>query len=73
MSPAHKGEARFLVSHLQLLARGKRWRTSIISGDVHLAAAGRLYSFPKLQSLERDAAYSMRFLEGGQGVCVMWF
>jgi hypothetical protein len=37
-------------------------RVSFISGDVHLAAAGRLYSFPKTKSLASDPGYMPQFV-----------
>ena len=43
-------------------AAPRQWRVSFISGDVHLAAAGRLYSFPKTAPLSRDPAYMPQFV-----------
>ncbi|KAI8466328.1 MAG: hypothetical protein J3K34DRAFT_485023 [Monoraphidium minutum] len=53
-SPNHKDERRFLIEHLQMLAKIKNLRVSLISGDVHLATTGRLYSWPKPDDLKRD-------------------
>ncbi|KAI8466181.1 MAG: hypothetical protein J3K34DRAFT_524717 [Monoraphidium minutum] len=61
-SPNHKGERRFLIENLQLMARGRQWRVTFLSGDVHLAAAGRLYSFPKSKSLVNDPCYMPQFV-----------
>ncbi|GBF87964.1 hypothetical protein Rsub_00676 [Raphidocelis subcapitata] len=61
-SPVHKAERRFFIEHMQLLARGKQWRVSFVSGDVHLCAAGRLYSWPKTDSLARDPSYMPQFV-----------
>lgn len=46
-APTHLVERRFLVEHLQVLARSKGIRVSILSGDVHLCGAGLLFSWPK--------------------------
>jgi len=53
-APTHAEERRFLIEHLQMLAKAKHLRISIISGDVHLAATGRLYSHPKQPDLRKD-------------------
>jgi len=53
----HADERRFLIEHLQMLAKAKKLRISIISGDVHLAATGRLYSYPKMKDLSMDFRY----------------
>jgi len=65
-SPLHKEERRFLIEHMQLMAKGKQWRISFISGDVHLGAAGRLYTFPKMTSLQHGA-----IPEGGRAVVLV--
>ena len=39
-TPAHRDERRFLIEHLQMLAKIKGLRVSLISGDVHLATTG---------------------------------
>ena len=36
------------MERLQALAKARELRVSFISGDVHLAAVGRLYSRPKV-------------------------
>ncbi|GLC63866.1 hypothetical protein PLESTF_000092000 [Pleodorina starrii] len=46
VAPAHKGERRFLIEHLQMLAKSRTMRVSIISGDVHLCGAGLLHAWP---------------------------
>lgn len=48
-----------LPSLLPLLLQ---WRVSFVSGDVHLAAAGRLYSFPKITHLASDPHYMPQFV-----------
>jgi hypothetical protein len=53
-APTHQEERRFLIEHLQMLSKAKHLRISIISGDVHLAATGRLYSHPKQPDLRKD-------------------
>ncbi|KAI0867278.1 hypothetical protein GGS24DRAFT_508042 [Hypoxylon argillaceum] len=45
----HKDERRFIIEDLQDLAVDKSIRVTILSGDVHLAAVGQLYSNPKLR------------------------
>jgi hypothetical protein len=45
----HKDERRFLIEDLQDLAADKSIRVTILSGDVHLAAAGQFFSNPKLR------------------------
>jgi hypothetical protein len=62
-APQHSDERRFLIEHLQMLAKAKRMRFSIISGDVHLAATGRLYTWPKHVHLDDD----FRFMPQVQG------
>ncbi|KAG2502194.1 hypothetical protein HYH03_000681 [Edaphochlamys debaryana] len=47
VAPGHRGERRFLVEHLQMVAKARNCRVSIISGDVHLCGAGVLHSWPK--------------------------
>ncbi|KAI1448673.1 hypothetical protein F5Y02DRAFT_277631 [Annulohypoxylon stygium] len=44
----HKDERRFVIEDLQDLAVDASVRVTILSGDVHLAAVGQLYSNPKL-------------------------
>lgn len=57
-APQHKDERRFLIEHLQMMARARHWRVSLISGDVHLCAVGRLYSWPKMKNrLSHDARF----------------
>ena len=66
----HADERRFLIEHLQMLAKAKKLRISIISGDVHLAATGRLYSYPKMKDLSMDFRYMPQvrgFFGGGRG------
>ena len=46
-SPPHIEERRFLIEQLQMVSLARGIRVSFISGDVHLAAAARLYSYPK--------------------------
>lgn len=46
---AHLGERRFFVESLQAVAKAREARVSFISGDVHCAGIGRLYSHPKVQ------------------------
>ncbi len=36
-----------LIRHLQSVAQGRNTRITFISGDVHVAGLGRLYSYPK--------------------------
>jgi hypothetical protein len=43
-SPTHQDERRFLIEHLQMLAKARSARVTLISGDVHLCGVGRLYS-----------------------------
>ncbi|KAJ8112418.1 hypothetical protein ONZ43_g5399 [Nemania bipapillata] len=45
----HKDERRYIIEDLQDLAVDKSIRVTILSGDVHLAAVGQLYSNPKLR------------------------
>lgn len=45
---SHLDERRVFVERLQALARARQLRVSFISGDVHLAAVGRLYTRPKV-------------------------
>jgi hypothetical protein len=45
----HLGERRAFIERLQGLAKGRQLRVSFISGDVHLAAVGRLYTRPKVR------------------------
>ncbi|KAI3319684.1 hypothetical protein HD806DRAFT_539029 [Xylariaceae sp. AK1471] len=45
----HKHERRVVIEDLQDLAADKSIRVTILSGDVHLAAAGQFYSNPKLR------------------------
>jgi len=42
-----------LIKHLQTVAQGRHSRISFISGDVHVAGLGRLYSYPKMD-LRKD-------------------
>ena len=44
----HKRERKELILRLQRLAAQHNVRVTILGGDVHLAAAGRFYSAPKL-------------------------
>ena len=54
----HKKERRELVIRLQLLAQAHSVRVTFLGGDVHLAAAGRFYSKPKLNiAPENDPRY----------------
>ena len=48
-SKHHKHERKELVLRLQRLAAQHNVRVTILGGDVHLAAAGRFYSAPRLQ------------------------
>ncbi|KAI0158152.1 hypothetical protein GGR57DRAFT_36959 [Xylariaceae sp. FL1272] len=50
----HKEERRFVIEDLQDLAADKSVRVTILSGDVHLAAAGQFYSNPKLKILKHN-------------------
>ncbi|KNG90417.1 hypothetical protein ANOM_001017 [Aspergillus nomiae NRRL 13137] len=52
----HKSERQYLIEDLQDLAADKSVRVTILSGDVHLAAIGQLYSNPKL-NLPKDKDY----------------
>lgn len=45
---AHLHERRYFVERLQAVARARQARVSFMSGDVHVAAVGRLYSRPKV-------------------------
>lgn len=49
-SPPHKEERRFLIEQLQMIAKARSMRVTFISGDVHLAAAARLYTWPKMDA-----------------------
>jgi hypothetical protein len=37
-----------LIKHMQTVAQGRNIRVMFISGDVHVAGLGRLYSYPKV-------------------------
>ncbi|KAG2425950.1 hypothetical protein HXX76_013323 [Chlamydomonas incerta] len=43
---SHQEERRFLIEHLQMLARYRGCRVTLLSGDVHVCGAGHLYSHP---------------------------
>ncbi len=52
----HVAERKAFIKRLQHLARARRLRISFISGDVHAASVGRLYSRPKARRrLQRPA------------------
>jgi hypothetical protein len=54
----HKAERAQLVVELQKLSAEFSVRTTILGGDVHLAALGRFYSNPKLNvPVEEDSRY----------------
>lgn len=46
-APAHRDERRYLIENLQMIAKVRRARVTLLSGDVHLAGSGRLYSWPE--------------------------
>ncbi|BDA46401.1 Uncharacterized protein YGR266W [Coccomyxa sp. Obi] len=50
----HLGERRAFVERLQAVAKRREARISFISGDVHCAGIGRLYSRPKMAHLRHD-------------------
>ena len=50
----HSEERRKVVEGFQQLAIDRQLRISFISGDVHCAALGRFYSYPKMQHLAMD-------------------
>lgn len=54
----HKRERNWFIQELQELAREKSVRITMLSGDVHLAAAAQFYSNPKLGlPKDRDHRY----------------
>lgn len=54
----HRRERKDLLLRLQSLAQDHNVRTTILSGDVHLAALGRFYSKPELGvSVKHDHRY----------------
>ncbi|PNY27142.1 Uncharacterized protein TCAP_02938 [Tolypocladium capitatum] len=54
----HKRERAELIEEMQAIAAEFSVRTTILGGDVHLAALGRFYSNPKLKvAVERDHRY----------------
>ncbi|GFR42308.1 hypothetical protein Agub_g3210, partial [Astrephomene gubernaculifera] len=61
VAPGHRGERRFLIEHMQMLAKSRSCRVSIISGDVHLCGAGRLYSWPRAPG--RPPLHDWRYMQ----------
>ncbi|KAK9863128.1 hypothetical protein WJX84_002391 [Apatococcus fuscideae] len=51
---SHLHERRMLIQRLQTLCLNRQLRVTFISGDVHLAAVGRLYTNPKVAHLRND-------------------
>ena len=59
----HKCERRELIHRLQQLAARHDARVTILGGDVHLAAAGRFYTKPKLGvPAERDPRFMVNVI-----------
>ena len=59
----HKQERKELVLRLQKCAKDHAIRVTILGGDVHLAAAGRFYSAPKVHlEPERDPRYMVNII-----------
>lgn len=50
----HSEERRRVVESFQQLAVDRQLRVTFVSGDVHCAAVGRFYSFPKMADLAED-------------------
>ncbi|KDD75811.1 hypothetical protein H632_c489p0, partial [Helicosporidium sp. ATCC 50920] len=50
-------ERQEFIDQLHATAVIKRVRISIISGDVHVAGVGRLYSYPKIRPLRYEAVH----------------
>ena len=44
----HLGERKAFVERLQAVAKARQARISFVSGDVHVAGIGRLYTRPKV-------------------------
>eukprot|EP00884_Botryococcus_braunii_P001168 jgi/Botrbrau1/11051/Bobra.92_2s0022.1 len=51
---SHKHERSKLIRRLQHFSSQQEVRVSFLSGDVHVCAAGRLYSKPKMKHLQND-------------------
>ena len=47
----HLGERSAFVERLQAVAKARQARISFVSGDVHVAGIGRLYTRPKVLKL----------------------
>ena len=59
----HKRERKELIQRLQHLAAAHNARVTILGGDVHLAAAGRFYSAPRLHiPAVRDPRYMVNVI-----------
>lgn len=57
----HQDERRFLIENLQMLAKYRGCRVSLISGDVHVCGAGYLVSHPAPVE-EVDLEHDYRFM-----------
>lgn len=50
----HLNERNMVVGRLQDIAREKGVRVTFLSGDVHCAAIGQFYTYPKMNDISRD-------------------
>lgn len=50
----HTIERNMVVNRLQEIAREKGLRVTFLSGDVHCAALGQFYTYPKMRDLSKD-------------------
>ncbi|KXZ50228.1 hypothetical protein GPECTOR_17g865 [Gonium pectorale] len=58
---SHEEERRFLIEHLQMLAKYRGCRVTLLSGDVHVAGTGRLVSTPRPTG-DLELRYDFRYM-----------